>query len=82
MRLLVVEDDRLLGDGLCEGLRAAGYAVDWVCDGVAAEAAMAAGAFAAVVLDLLRLGRTLVLRLRPPAAPPDPSRRAFLGLVS
>ena len=52
MRLLVVEDDRLLGDGLCEGLRAAGYAVDWVCDGVAAEAAMAAGAFAAVVLDL------------------------------
>ncbi|MCB9714497.1 MAG: metallophosphoesterase [Myxococcales bacterium] len=32
-----------------------------------------------VVLDLLRLGRTLVLRLRPPAAPPDPSRRAFLG---
>lgn len=52
MRLLVVEDDRLLGDGLCEGLRAAGYAVDWVCDGQAAEAAMAAGGFAAVVLDL------------------------------
>ena len=35
-----------------------------------------------VVLDLLRLGRTLVLRLRPPAAPPDPSRRPLRFLYS
>lgn len=52
MRLLVVEDDPLLGDGLCAGLRESGFVVDWVRDGKAAEAALRAGGFAAVVLDL------------------------------
>ncbi|QID18461.1 response regulator [Nitrogeniibacter mangrovi] len=52
MRLLIVEDDPLLGDGLCAGLREAGFVVDWVRDGPAAEAALAGGGFAAVVLDL------------------------------
>ncbi len=52
MRVLIVEDDPLLGDGLCAGLREAGFVVDWVRDGKAAEAAMAGGGFAAVVLDL------------------------------
>lgn len=52
MRLLIVEDDPLLGDGLCAGLREAGFVVDWVRDGRSAEAALAAGQFAAVVLDL------------------------------
>ncbi|TCS70910.1 winged helix family two component transcriptional regulator [Sulfuritortus calidifontis] len=52
MRLLVVEDDALLGDAVQNGLRQAGYAADWVRDGAAAEAALAAGAYAAVVLDL------------------------------
>jgi len=32
MRLLIVEDDALLGDGLCNGLRAMGFSVDWLGD--------------------------------------------------
>ena len=52
MRVLLVEDDRLLGDGLKAALQALGHAVDWVRDGEAALAALDAEAFAAVVLDL------------------------------
>lgn len=52
MRILVVEDDRLLGDAVQAGLKQAGFAVDWVQDGVAAEAALACGGFTALVLDL------------------------------
>ena len=52
MRILVVEDDALLGDGIQAGLVQAGFAVDWVRDGVAADAALRAGAPDAVVLDL------------------------------
>lgn len=52
MRILLVEDDRLLGDGLQAGLTQAGYAVDWLRDGEAAVAALSAEAFNAVVLDL------------------------------
>ena len=40
MRILLVEDDRLLGDGLKAGLTQAGYAVDWLRDGEAAVAAL------------------------------------------
>jgi two-component system OmpR family response regulator/two-component system response regulator QseB len=52
MRILLVEDDRLLGDGVKAGLCGAGFAVDWVRDGEAALAAVAAESFAAIVLDL------------------------------
>lgn len=52
MRILVVEDDRLLGDGLHAGLTHAGFAVDWVRDGDAAVAALSAESFDALVLDL------------------------------
>ena len=52
MRILLVEDDRLLGDGLQAGLAQAGYAVDWLRDGEAAVAALSTESFAAVVLDL------------------------------
>lgn len=52
MRILLVEDDRLLGDGLQAGLKQAGYAVDWLRDGEAAMAALLTESFAAVVLDL------------------------------
>ena len=38
MRILLVEDDALLGDALQAGLRGLGFAVDWLRDGVAAEA--------------------------------------------
>lgn len=52
MRILVVEDDPLLGRGTQAGLEQAGFAADWVRDGVAADAALAATRFHAVVLDL------------------------------
>lgn len=52
MRVLVVEDDVLLGEALATGLRQRNHAVDWFCDGAQADAAMAVTAFDAVVLDL------------------------------
>ena len=52
MRILLVEDDALLGDALEAGLKQAGHAVDWVRDGIAADTALAAEDYAAVVLDL------------------------------
>ncbi|MBS1106179.1 MAG: two component transcriptional regulator, winged helix family, partial [Deltaproteobacteria bacterium] len=52
MRVLVVEDDRLLGDALRVGLAQAGFAADWVHDGSAGLMALASEPFAAVVLDL------------------------------
>lgn len=52
MRILVVEDDALLGDGIQAGLKQQGFVVDWVKDGVAAQHAIDTEAFAAVVLDL------------------------------
>lgn len=52
MRILVVEDDPLLGDGIQAGLAQAGFGVDWVKDGIAGELAFETGSHAAVVLDL------------------------------
>jgi DNA-binding response OmpR family regulator len=52
MRILLAEDDRLLGDGLRAGLRQLGFQVDWVRDGEAAEHELRAQPYAAVVLDL------------------------------
>lgn len=52
MRILVVEDDALLGDGIQAGLRQQGFGVDWVRDGAAAVHAIESEPFAAVVLDL------------------------------
>jgi len=52
MRILVAEDDALLGDALQSGLRQRGFDVDWVRDGVAASLALDSEPFAAVVLDL------------------------------
>lgn len=52
MRLLLVEDDALLGDGLEAGLTQAGFEVDWVRDGIAALNAAESGVHAALILDL------------------------------
>jgi DNA-binding response OmpR family regulator len=52
MRILLAEDDPLLGDGLRAGLRQLGFQVDWVRDGVAAERELRAEPYAAAVLDL------------------------------
>ena len=52
MRILLAEDDPLLGDGLRAGLRQLGFQVDWVRDGEAAERELRAQPYTAAVLDL------------------------------
>lgn len=52
MRILLVEDDALLGDGLRAGLRQQGFQVDWVRDGMAAQRELRSDVYAAAVLDL------------------------------
>ena len=52
MRILLAEDDMMLGDGLRAGLRQLGFQVDWVRDGLAAERELMSGDYTAAVLDL------------------------------
>ena len=52
MRVLLVEDDELLGDGLSAGLSQARYTVDWLKDGASADQALRTEDFDMVVLDL------------------------------
>lgn len=52
MRVLLAEDDELLGSGLKAGLQQQGFQIDWVRDGVAAERELLTGAYQASVLDL------------------------------
>ncbi|MGZ8258859.1 MAG: response regulator, partial [Methylotenera sp.] len=52
MRVLLVEDDALLGDGIRAGLKQAGFAVDWTQDGQAAKRALETEEYAVMVLDL------------------------------
>jgi len=57
MRLLLVEDDRMLGASVQRGLKLEGHAVDWVQDGSEAEAALAGEPYDLVLLDLGLPGR-------------------------
>lgn len=52
MRLLLVEDDPMIGASVQSGLRQEGYTVDWVRDGAAAELAIANGVYELLLLDL------------------------------
>ena len=52
MRILLVEDDELLGEGTRKGLIQDGYTVDWVKDGTLADQALKTEKFDLVVLDL------------------------------
>ena len=64
MRILIVEDDALLGAGLKTGLGQDGYAADWVQDADAAEHALRVEHFDLVVLDLGLPGRDGLTLLR------------------
>lgn len=67
MRILLAEDDPLLGDGLRAGLRQLGFLVDWVRDGEAAERELRTLTYAAAVLDLglpLKDGMEVLAALR------------------
>ena len=52
MRLLLIEDDRMIGDSLRGALKLEGYAVDWVRDAAAAQATLASERFDLILLDL------------------------------
>lgn len=52
MRLLVVEDDPMIGESMQRGLKKTGFAVDWVRDGKSAELALGNGVYDLMVLDL------------------------------
>ncbi|TRZ55405.1 MAG: response regulator [Rhodocyclaceae bacterium] len=52
MRILLAEDDQMIGESIQRGLRQDGYAVDWVSDGIAAENALSDHDYALVLLDL------------------------------
>ncbi|MDH3459480.1 MAG: winged helix-turn-helix domain-containing protein [Burkholderiaceae bacterium] len=52
MRLLLVEDDPMIGKAVQQGLTRAGFSVDWVTDGRAAELSIANDVYQAVILDL------------------------------
>ena len=67
MRVLLVEDDTMIGESLRETLRRQGMACDWVRDGRAADAVLASERFDAVLLDLglpQRDGLTVLRDLR------------------
>jgi DNA-binding response OmpR family regulator len=52
MRILLVEDDHMIGQSLRQALSEHSFAVDWVRDGLLAQDALAQGGYAAVLLDL------------------------------
>ena len=52
MRLLLVEDDRMIGESVQKGLRLDGFSVDWVQDGSSAELALETERYDCVLLDL------------------------------
>ena len=67
MRILLVEDDAMIGESVAAGLRHAGHTVDWVQDGLAAEAALSPLVHELVLLDLglpRKLGLDLLKGLR------------------
>jgi DNA-binding response OmpR family regulator len=69
MRILLAEDDRMIGDSVGTSLRQEGYVVDWVRDGRAADVALSSEHFDLVLLDLGLPGKSGIevlhaLRLR------------------
>ena len=52
MRILLIEDDAMIGKSVRQGLSQAGFAVDWVTDGRAAELSLDTGVYDLAILDL------------------------------
>ncbi len=52
MRLLLIEDDEMIGDAVRAGLREEGFSVDWIKDGASAESAWRTAEYDAAILDL------------------------------
>jgi two-component system OmpR family response regulator len=72
LKLLLVEDDAMIGGALLDALRAEGYAVNWVRDGLVADTALDSEPYDLVLLDLglpKRDGLQVLRRLRARANP-------------
>ncbi len=85
MRLLLVEDDKLLGDGIQAGLNQAGYAVDWMENGQSAESALRTEEYELMILDLGlpdRCGLDILKRLRNRHFPTQDSKLPVLILTA
>ena len=52
MRILLVEDDQMIGEPMLDILRSESYAVDWVRDGEMADTALAGQTYDLILLDL------------------------------
>ena len=52
MRILVIEDDEMVGSGICKWLTKEGYTVDWLQDGLSAKQALQTEIFDMIVLDI------------------------------
>lgn len=52
MRILLIEDDTMIGTSLAQALGESGYSVDWVQDGIAGHEAMTRTEYSSVLLDL------------------------------
>ena len=52
MNLLLVEDDQMLGESICDGARQSGWHIDHVCDAATARGALVDHTYAAVLLDI------------------------------
>jgi two-component system OmpR family response regulator len=52
MRILLVEDDEMIGSAIVQALKDAAYAADWVCDGESAIGALLGGEHDVILLDL------------------------------
>jgi len=52
MKLLLAEDDSMLGQGLERGLRMAGFTVDWVRNGLSAQNALQSQDYDVLLLDI------------------------------
>jgi DNA-binding response OmpR family regulator len=64
MRLLLVEDDRMIGRAMRQGLGSAGFTVDWATDGKSAELALGDGVYDLMLLDLGLPGKDGMALLR------------------
>ncbi len=64
MRLLLVEDDRMIGRAMRQGLGDAGFTVDWATDGKSAENALGDGVYDLMLLDLGLPGKDGMTLLR------------------
>ena len=58
MRILLVEDDKLLGNSVRNSIRAEGYAVDWIIDGEKVSATVTANSYDLILLEYRLPGKS------------------------